>query len=194
MDWLTWAFQHRRSRTLSSARRWSSQGNGITQWPQQSGIREELLALFRNHESFNTAVNPLVELAFVRRLHSEEDSRIEMLQTTQEFVRESMTSAERLEWTMTAIRLISHAMPEEPSPDTGSEATRSELLPHVLRCVEHSREFETNRLQPVLPQLLSMLLSSLARAGLELDYIDELVEENGDGYYRCLAAKWRAYR
>lgn len=194
MKQMTHQTQHSRSRALSPTERWSPEGNRVSRSPQESGIADDLLRLFRDHASFNTAATPLLDLTFLRRLNNEEDSRIEMLQTTQEFVRERMTPQQRLHWTMVAIRLISHAMPEEPSSGTGSEALRNELLPHVLRCVEHAQEFETHLLGPVLPQYLSMLLSSLARAGRELDYIDKLVERSGDGYYRCLAAKWRAYR
>lgn len=175
-------------------RRWSKEGNACDQSPQQGGIDPNLLEFLRDHHSFNSAVTPLVELGFIRRPHSKESSRIEILPTTQEFVRENMTSADRLQWLFKTICLVSHAMPEDPSPDTGSEVTRSELLPHVFRCVEHSREFQPHRLKLVLPQLLTMLLTSLARAGRELDYIDELVKENDDGFYRCLAAKWGTYR
>jgi len=152
-----------------------------------------LIDIFKDGESFDAAITPLIDASFVRRQHSGSTSKIEILQTIQQFVQWNMTPTEKLDWTKHAIRIVSHALPEEPSQDARFESVRSRLTPHVFRCVDNSKRFTVDQLVDVIPQLVSMLLASIARAGMELDYVDALVRSWNDGYYRCLAAKWRGY-
>ena len=185
--------KHRRTRALAPAKRWNLNGEKIDVTPTESGISQELIDLFQNPEEFDRAITPLIQASFLRRDNSGSSSRIEMMMTIQHFVQWNLSTAETLNWTKQAICIVSHCLPEEPSLDSRFESVRTELTPHIFRCVDHSRQFSISELDEVLPQLTSMLLASLARSGMELNYTDKLVESRSDGYYRCLAAKWRGY-
>ncbi|KAF2271146.1 hypothetical protein CC78DRAFT_12869 [Lojkania enalia] len=186
-------FQRARSPCL----RWSKSGTVLELVPQYGSSSDPsptLLELLQDGEAFDSAIAPLINLSFLRREPTQSGSSIEFPQMIQDLVCRSLLPEERFHWKCMAIRLVSHALPEEPNLDPEFESIRAKLSPHVFRCIENAKGYSTDQLIDFLPDIIGMLLSTVAREGYELDFLDTLVTKVNDGYYRCQAAKWRAYR
>lgn len=177
-------------RACTSRLRLDDKGEVVSWTPQTSLINKKLTTLLQSDEVFVELLKPLLGGSFVRRDRSGTTIAVHQL------VYQVMSVEERLEWTKITIRLVSHSFLEEASLDEPYEALRSALTPHVCRCVDHAQKYKTEDLDDVLGHLISMFLSPLGRSGKEpwlLDYIDPLLKEKSNVYYRSLAAKWRAY-
>lgn len=184
-------------RASSPCLRWAKTGEPTELAPNYDsaeGTSPSLLELLREGKAFDSAISPLVNMSFLRREPTEAGSRIEFPQMIQDLVRRSLSPAENLHWKRTAIRLVSHALPEEPNLDPEFETVRAKLSPHVFRAIEHANESKPDQLSEVLTDLIGMLLSTVARSGNELDLLASLVAQIDDGYYRCQVAKWHAYK
>jgi hypothetical protein len=153
-----------------------------------------LIELLREGQAFDAAIAPLMDLGFLRKDPTQQGSSIHFPQMIQNLVRKSLTPEEKAHWARIAIQVVGHAIPEEPNLDPEFETVRARLSPHVYRCIEHAESLQTVELTDVLTNLIGMMLSTVARSHAKLKYLDSLVTQLDDGYYRCQAAKWRAYR
>jgi hypothetical protein len=162
--------------------------------PQESLVDPNIVALLGNPELFHESLKPLLNGSFVRRDRS--TGTIEIPQLVQQLVYRMLSPKELLEWTKKTICIVSHSFPEEPYLDEPFEALRSQLTPHVFRCIEHAQGYNVQDLSDVVLPLVSMFLAAMGRSGEEsplLDYTDLLLSQQSNVYYRCKAAKWRAY-
>jgi hypothetical protein len=173
--------------------RWDTNGEVVNPSPENDEIDPELLSYFKDEQTFEERVKPLLDLSFVRKVHKDTTHFYEMPQPIQTFIQERVLR-EPLSWIRQAINIVSHALPEDENLEANFESLRGELTSHVLRCIEHSKTFDAEDLHTVNPRLITMLLTTLIRDGLEFDYIDKLIEESGNGYPRCNTAKWKGYQ
>lgn len=93
-----------------------------------------LLELLREGEAFDSAIAPLIDMPLLGREPTRTGSYIEFLRMIQDLLHQRLTQVEKLEYTYTAIRVVSHALPEEPHLDPEFESVRARLSPHVFRC------------------------------------------------------------
>ena len=171
--------------------RWDDSGEAIMQLPENSHVQGRLLKLLRSKEDLDKALEPLMDISFIRR-----EGTIRMPQLVQELVRWKLQSEDHLIWLKQSIGLVAHAFPEDVNLDIDFEALRSELTPHVFRCLRLAETRDISELEDVMEELVSMLLSALGSSGKEdllLDQVERYVQRTNNTYHRCIAAKWRAY-
>jgi hypothetical protein len=176
--------------------RWDELGRVVERPPEWSGVPADLIRLFGDLNAFTTAIGPLIRKSFIRRSQDSDTLRIEIPQKIQQFVFRDIPLDERLQWVRTTICIVSHVYPEDPFLESAFDSLRAKLNKHVFRCLEHLDKYTWEELRGVAPQLSHLLLAALGRSGFEkwlLNSTERLVNETGDSYYRCLAAKWRAY-
>ncbi|KAM0332048.1 hypothetical protein ACHAQA_002317 [Verticillium albo-atrum] len=174
--------------------RWNEDGKVVERTPEESGVHPDLISLFQNPMALSNAIQPLIDKSFIRR--EQEGQTIELPQTIQQYVIRTMSREERLESIQMTIRVVSHAFPEDPTLEHMFDALRAKFNKHVFRCLEYFQTYG-DELGAVTSHLTTMSLAALGRSGNEewlLDPADALVHLTNDGYHRCLAAKWRAYR
>lgn len=148
--------------------------------------------LLQDPEKLNLALVPLLNASFVRR---ERNGTIKMPKLVQRLVVLKL-DGELLIWTKKAICFVSHSFPKDAYLEQPFEALRSEMTPHVFRCMEHTRKFLPVELYDVTFQLVSMILSVLAGSWRQMELVDYaklFLEKRNNVYYCCLAAKWEAY-
>lgn len=189
-------------RALRPVCRWDITGNVISVPPAASfGAYPRLLRLLTAQPEFGEALYPLVKRGLISQ-ESGEKTYIYIHPDAQMTVKRRMSTEELLMARKQAICVVSHACPEEASIDQDFDDLRSILAAQVFHCAEDARRhYEIAELVDVLPKLILMLLTSLGRSGNEpmlLQYTESLIkfendEIKSDGYYRCLAARWRAY-
>jgi hypothetical protein len=173
--------------------RWNSEGEAVDISANEDGIAAGLLPMFKTEAAFDSAVKPLMDLSFVRKVHNGSTHFYDMPQPIQNFVQLRL-AGETIRWVQQAINIVSHVLPEDENLEDHFETLRGDLTSHVLRCIEHAKLLHYDDLQNEYPQLISMLLTTLTRDGLEIGYVNKLIAIAGTGYHRCTAAKWEGYQ
>ena len=174
--------------------RWGDDGGAVEVSPSQAFVDHELLKLLNDQQAFGKALQPLLQASFVRR--GRRGVKIQVPQMVQQLVRWRLGDQGCLAWTKKAICLVAHAFPEESALNESFDTLRTNLSPHVYRCIEHAKRYSPADFSEIMEQMIGMLLSTLGRSGKEewlLDYTDKLLERRSCDYHRLLAAKWRAY-
>ncbi len=194
-------------RFWSTRLRWNENGEESTRTAEQDGIDPELSSLLMSLEAFSSALQPLLDATFIRRTRTGPEGvgfiqQIEMQPLVQQYVLRMMTKQEQLDWTKTAIRLVSHAVVEDTSLELRNvQRLWPSLIPHVLTCHKMAKTYAVHGfhdIQDIHGPLVFMLLCSVSSdlsqddRGL-LNLVDSLLRYRSTVAERCKAAKWRAY-
>ncbi|ETN41208.1 uncharacterized protein HMPREF1541_03143 [Cyphellophora europaea CBS 101466] len=177
--------------------RWAPSGEVANLMPQESlASSPQLSELLLDKETFEEALTKLKNSGFLSVDFESASCHIQIHTHAQMIVQDRMGQDQRLLMLKLAICVLSHAFPEDPTIDNDYQTLRSSLTLQVLHCVKEAKKHDTNDLSEVLSKLITMLLSALERSGNEqflLEDAERFIEHQDDGYYRCLASRWRAY-
>lgn len=165
----------------------------------QDGIDSDIIQLFRDRTLFEKALRPLLNATFLQRQQTGSNTSIQIQPLVQQFVIRGLSEEDQLRWLMVVIRLISHAIPEEPClEDKNFEVHWSVVINHVFKCVRILKitGAPPGALTAVHGPLVFMLLCSVRRSDKDrglLSYVNSLIRYRSDIWQCCLATKWWAY-
>ncbi|KAK0643747.1 hypothetical protein B0T16DRAFT_459858 [Cercophora newfieldiana] len=179
--------------------RWNDNGEKEVRTALQDGVDADIIRLFHDRVQFEKALRPLLNATFLQRQQTGSNTSIQIQPLVQQFVIRGLSEEDRLRWLMTVIRLVSHAIPEEPClEDKNFEVHWSVIINHVFHCLGALQIMGAPpaALADVQGPLVFMLLCSVGRSDKDrglLSYVDSLIRYRSDIWQRCLATKWRAY-